>query len=139
MEIVSALKSPKLRQLIRYGVVGLASNMTGYLIYLLITWLGVDPKVTVTLFYPLAATIAYFGHAKYTFSYKGGHAAGISRYVIAHICGYSLNIGSLYYFVDVLHYPHQLVQFCNIFFVAGFLFIAFKYFSFQTGKPEPQE
>ncbi|MDG5467838.1 GtrA family protein [Deltaproteobacteria bacterium IMCC39524] len=125
-----------LRQLIRYGVVGLLSNLLGYLVYLLITWLGVDPKLTVTLFYPLAATIAYSGHAQYSFAYKGGHASGFSRYVVAHVFGYLLNIASLYFFVDVLLYPHQLVQLCNIFLVAGFLFVAFKYFAFQSGKEE---
>jgi putative flippase GtrA len=125
-----------LRQIIRYGVVGLLSNLLGYLVYLLITWLGVDPKLAVTLFYPLAATIAYSGHAKYSFSYKGGHASGFSSYVVTHVFGYLLNIASLFFFVDVLLYPHQLVQLCNIFLVAGFLFVAFKYFAFQSGKEE---
>jgi putative flippase GtrA len=128
-----------LRQIIRYGVVGLLSNLLGYLVYLLITWLGVDPKLTVTLFYPLAATIAYSGHAKYSFSYKGGHASGFSRYVVTHVFGYLLNIASLFFFVDVLLYPHQLVQLCNIFLVAGFLFVAFKYFAFQSGKEEARQ
>ena len=128
-----------LRQIIRYGVVGLLSNLLGYLVYLLITWLGVDPKLTVTLFYPLAATIAYSGHAKYSFSYKGGHAGGFSRYVVVHVFGYLLNITTLYFFVDVLFYPHQLVQLCNIFLVAGFLFVAFKYFAFQSDQEEARQ
>jgi hypothetical protein len=33
--------------------------------------------------------------------------------------------------VDMLGYPHQWVQIAAIFVVAGFLFIAFKYFVFR--------
>ena len=79
MVSIQIKRGDTIRQFIRYGIVGLLSNLLGYMIYLLITWLGVDPKLTVTLFYPLAATIAYSGHAQYSFSYKGGHASGFSR------------------------------------------------------------
>ena len=120
------------RQLVRYGVVGILQNLAGYLIYLLVTWLGVEPKLTVTIFYPIAATLAYFGHSKYSFSYRGGHASGFSRYVLAHIGGYLLNLVSLYVFTDLLLFPHQIVQFCNIFLVAGFLFLTFKFFVFNN-------
>lgn len=119
------------RQLVRYGVVGLLQNLAGYLIYLLVTWLGVEPKLTVTIFYPIAATLAYFGHSKYSFSYRGGHTGGFARYVFAHICGYLLNLISLFVFVDIFLFPHQIVQFCNIFLVAGFLFLTFKFFVFR--------
>lgn len=131
MGLTDRFRGTSLREAFRYGIVGLLSNMAGYLIYLLITWLGVDPKITVTLFYPIAATIAYYGHARYSFTYQGGHLSGSVRYVITHICGYLLNVSSLYLFVDILGYPHQLVQFVNIFAVAGFLFLAFKVFVFR--------
>jgi putative flippase GtrA len=124
------------RELIRYAVVGFLSNLAGYLIYLLITWMGVEPKTTVTIFYPIAAAIGYFGHAQYSFSYRGRHGSGFSRYVLAHLFGYLLNIISLYFFVDVLLYPHQMVQFFNIFLVSGFLFLVFKYYTFHTNKVE---
>ncbi len=52
-----------LRQVARYGVVGVISNLLGYLLYLLVTWLWLEPKVAVTLMYPIGAVAAYFGHA----------------------------------------------------------------------------
>ena len=130
MGLADRLRGGDLLQLIRYGVVGLFSNLAGYLVYLLITWLGVDPKITVTFLYPLGAAIAYYGHARYSFSYRGRHLNGFVRYVITHVFGYLLNVGSLYLFVDILGHPHQLVQLVNIFAVAGFLFLAFKFFAF---------
>ena len=119
-------------QVARYGVVGVVNNFLGYLIYLLVTWLGVDPKVTVSMFYPMAAAIGYFSHAKYSFSHKGRHRVAMPRYVIAHVIGYLTNMALLYIFVDKLLYPHQLVQLVAIIVVAGVLFLLFRYFVFPS-------
>ena len=117
-------------QLIKYGVVGVLNNLLGYLIYLLITWLWLDPKMAVSLLYPIGATTAYFGHAKYSFSYSGKASQGVLRFVIAQFVGYSLNLLLLYIFSDILKIPHQLVQAVAIIVVAGVLFMLFKYYVF---------
>ena len=117
-------------QLIKYGVVGVLNNLLGYLIYLLITWLWLDPKVAVSLLYPIGAMTAYFGHAKYSFSYSGEASQGVLRFVIAQFLGYSLNLLLLYVFSDILKIPHQLVQAVAIIVVAGVLFMLFKYYVF---------
>ncbi|WP_339640882.1 GtrA family protein [uncultured Porticoccus sp.] len=123
-------------QLFRYAVVGSLNNLRGYLTYLLLTWLWLDPKVAVSLMYPVGAAIAYLGHARYTFSYNGVISNGVIRYVIAHLIGYSINIVILYIMSDRLGYPHQLVQAFAIVVVAFILFLMFRYFVFQT-PPEP--
>ncbi|WP_422909287.1 GtrA family protein [Pseudomonas sp. MAC6] len=124
-----------LEQIIRYGVVGLANNLLGYLIYLLITWAWLDPKIAVTLMYPIGALTAYFGHAKFSFTYRGSTSRGIVRYVIAHLIGYGVNVGMLFLFSDMLRYPHQLVQAVAIVVVAGVLYLLFRYFVFPR-SPE---
>lgn len=118
-------------QIIRYGVVGIANNLLGYLLYLLVTWLWLDPKVVVTLLYPIGAAIAYFGHAKYAFLHKGRHQKPILRYVVAHVIGYLTNILLLHFFVDILALPHQFVQLAAIVIVAAQLFFLLKYFVFR--------
>lgn len=125
-----------LTQVIRYGVVGVLNNLLGYLIYLVVTWLWLDPKVAVTLMYPIGAVTAYFGHARYSFAYSGRTALGIVRYAIAHLIGYGANIGMLYFFSDRLGYPHQLVQAVAIVAVAGILYLLFRYFVFPN-RPQP--
>lgn len=121
---------PALRQVIRYGVVGVLNNLLGYLIYLLITLFGVDPKIVVTILYPVGAVTAYFGHSKYSFTYQGKNTHALLRYCIAHLVGYGVNLLMLFILSDKLKFPHQAVQALAIFVVAGILFLMFKYFVF---------
>ena len=75
-----------MRQLIRYGLVGLASNLAIYCIYLLLTYFGVEPKVAMTLVYMIGATIGFVGNRKWTFSHQGDAVHSAIRYMIAHFC-----------------------------------------------------
>jgi len=119
-------------QLVRYALVGVASNLTGYLIYYLVTYLGGTPKITMTLLYSVGATVGYFGNRNYTFSHQESYLASGVRYLIAHFFGYCINLAILVIFVDKLGYPHQWVQAIAIFIVAGFLYITFKFFVFTS-------
>ena len=119
-------------QLIRYAFVGIMSNSAGYLVYFLFTYLGVTPKITMTLLYSVFAAIGYIGNRKYTFSHKGNLLGSGARYFLAHFSGYFINLALLIIFVDHLGYAHQLVQAIAIFVVAIFLFLAFKYFVFRS-------
>lgn len=118
------------KQLIRYTFIGLVSNLIGYLIYLVITYIGVTPKITMTLMYAMGATIGYAGNRIFTFSHKGNLAGSSFRYLIVHFFGYFINLAILTIFVDHLMYPHQSVQAVAVFVVAGFLFIGYKFFVF---------
>ena len=117
--------------LVRYGLVGIASNLSGYLVYILITYWGVEPKKTMTLLYIVGATIGYFGNRQWAFTHKGVVLTSGIRYFIAHFFGYLINFILLLMFVDRLGYSHQWVQAVVIIIVAGFLFLAFKYFVFS--------
>jgi putative flippase GtrA len=123
-----------MRQLVRYGLVGAASNALLYGIYLLITYFGVEPKRAMTILYIVGALMGFFGHRKWTFTHQGALLGSGARYFIAHSLGYLLNFLLLLIFVDKLGYSHQWVQAIAIFVVAGFLFVVFRYFVF----PKPQ-
>lgn len=117
-------------QLIRYGLVGVLSNVTIYFVYLLITYFGVEPKIAMTLVYIIGAFIGFIGNRKWTFAHRGDFTSAALRYVPAHLFGYLFNLLILFVFVDRLGYAHQWVQAVPIIIVAGFLFIIFKYFVF---------
>ena len=89
-----------------------------------------DPKVVVAVFYPVGALISFFANKEWSFSYSGPLGSSMLRFVIAHFFGYFMNLGILYVCVDLLSYPHELVQIAAIFLVALFLFLAFRYFVF---------
>lgn len=121
-------------QLIRYGLVGIASNLSGYLLFLLITYWGVEPKKAMTLLYVVGASIGFFGNRQWTFAHKGALPVSGARYFIAHLFGYMINFLILLTFVDRFGYSHQWVQAAAVFVVAGFLFMAFKYFVFPKAE-----
>lgn len=130
-DVVSRLKNRRSAiQLFRYGLIGLASNFAGYLLYLSLTYFGVMPKMAMSVLYVAGATIGFFGNRRLTFAHKGSLAGAGVRYMIAHFFGYLINLSILILMVDKLGYPHQWVQAGAIFIVAGFLFLAFKFFVF---------
>jgi len=118
-------------QLIRYSLVGMISNLTMYFVYLLITYLGIEPKTAMTLVYIIGASIGFIGNREWTFAHRGDSASAALRYGLAHLLGYLLNFLILFTFVDRLGFAHQWVQAMAIIIVAGFLFLVFKYFVFR--------
>ncbi len=119
-----------MRQLMRYGLVGVVTNLTIYFGYIIITYLGIGPKLAMTLMYIIGASIGFIGNKKWTFTYRGGSFSAVLRYALAHLFGYFLNLMILFIFVDIHGYAHQWVQAIAIIIVAGFLFVLFKFFVF---------
>ena len=119
-----------MRQLIRYGLVGATTNLAMYVVYLLITYIGVEPKKTMTLLYVIGATIGFIGHRKWSFAHHGDPTHAAIRYTLAHLSGYLLNFFILLLYVDYLGYAHQVVQGITILVIAGYLFLIFRYFVF---------
>lgn len=128
--LATYLGRESLARLVRYAFVGAASNLAGYLVYLLVTGLGTPPKVTMTLLYSVGAIVGYVGQRNVTFAHKGSLLGSGLRYLLAHCCGYFINLSILVVFVDRLGYAHQLVQAVAIFVVAAFLFVVFRYYVF---------
>lgn len=126
-----------LKQVVRYGVVGVLNNLWGYLLYLLVTWLWLDPKMAVSILYPVGALTAYFAHSKFSFSYRGGKSKALFRFVVAHVVGYIANVSMLFLLVDICGYPHPLIQALAIVTVAGVLFILFRYYVFSGTTKAP--
>ena len=117
--------------LLRYGLVGVLTNVVIFSGYLALTFFGVEPKIAMTLTYSIGAFIGFLGNRKWTFTHDGNVKSAAFRFVIAHACGYLLNYLILSTFVDKLAYPHQWVQAASIMLVAAFLFVVFKFWVFR--------
>lgn len=121
-------------QLLRYGLLGVATNSVGFIIYLIFTYLGTTPKITMTFLYGVGVAISFWGNRKWTFMHNGSVAGSSLRYVIAYGVGYFINLTILIVMVDKLGYPHQWVQALAVFTVAAFLFITFKFYVFRNSE-----
>jgi putative flippase GtrA len=120
-----------MRQLISYGLVGVVNNTVFYFVYLLITYLGAEPKAAMTLVYIIGASIGFIGNRNWTFAHRGNSTRAALRYMLAYLFGYLLNFLILVTFVDQLGYAHQWVQAMAIIIVAAFLFVISKFFVFR--------
>src|SRR5262249_17038984 len=109
-------------QLLRYAGVGIVSNLAGYGAYLLFTFVGATPKITMSVLYLVGATVGFLGNSRFTFGWEGSLWGSSIRYVAAHVVGYALNLAMLSYFVDKVGYPHQVVQLVAVALVAAYLF-----------------
>ncbi len=123
-----------LAEFIRFGLAGIANNLGGYLIYLAVTWAGVDPKLTVAVIYPIGVLVNYYTHLRYSFGVKGSHRSRMPRYIMAQIIGLLTNVAMLAIFVNWLGFGHELVQLVAIGVVGLLLFALMKFFVFSPAS-----
>jgi putative flippase GtrA len=115
-------------ELIRYGIVGLASNGLAYGVYLLVTFLGVAPEATAAGIYLVGASSSYLANYKWTFASRSPHASTLPKVVAAHILGFSIQLLLISCLYRKLGLRHQLAQLVTIGCVAAILFLLFKYY-----------
>lgn len=119
-------------QLFRYTVVGLLSNFILYLIYILLTWTGIDHKIAMTLLYAIGVTQTFYFNRRWTFGDGDKISQTFIRYISIYIAGYIFNLIALMLLVDHWGWPHQWVQGVMIFIIAGVLFLLQRYWVFHS-------
>lgn len=120
------------RQLIRYSMVGLASNLVCYLVYLGLTRLGMNPKLAMSVLYGVGVLQTFVFNKLWTFKHDGVDRTAFYRYCTVYGLGYLFNLTSLYVLVDRLGYPHQVIQGMMIMLLASMFFLAQKFWVFRT-------
>ena len=118
------------RQLVRFGIVGVASNGVLYLAYLALTYLGMEHKVAMTLLYAIGVLQTFVFNKRWSYRHRGAATAAFIRYGIVYLCGYASNLAVLFVLVDHLGYPHQLVQGAMIITLAILTFLSLKLWVF---------
>lgn len=120
-----------LTQLLRYGIVGLASNALGYLLYLGLTFMGVGPKLAMSLLYGVGVIQTFVFNKKWSFRFEGAATPALIRYVTVYGAGYVVQFVGLMVLVDQVGLPHQWVMGGLILFVAVLLFLSQKFWVFR--------
>ncbi|MBT9494938.1 MAG: GtrA family protein [Paucibacter sp.] len=118
-------------QLIRYGAVGLGSNLVGYLLYIGLTQLGIGPKTAMSILYVAGVAQTFLFNKKWTFRNSGSNGPALLRYCLSYGLGYIINLLVLVLTVDHWGWPHQWVQGAMIFILALLLFTLQKFWVFR--------
>lgn len=119
-------------QLSRYALVGLVSNIVGYLLYLLLTYAGMGHKTAMTLLYAVGVLQTFYFNRGWSFGHDGEISVAFVRYVSAYALGYLFNLAMLMLLVDQWGWPHQWVQGVMIFVLACMLFLLQRYWVFRA-------
>ena len=117
-------------QLFRYATVGLISNIVGYIIYIGLTFVNLEPKLAMTLTYGVGVLQTFLFNRRWSFRFTGTVAPALVRYIAAYASGYFINLLALMLLVDRMGLSHVLVQGFMILIIATMLFLAQKYWVF---------
>lgn len=123
-------------QFLRFALVGLASNLVLYLLYLALTGLGIGIKLAMTLLYVVGVLQSFVFNRRWSFGHLGRRGPAFVRYVAAYGIGYVVNLLGLMLFVDWFGQPHQVVQGLLILTVAVLLFALHKFWVFAPVSPQ---
>lgn len=107
----------------RYTLIGLASNLALYLVYLLITNLGMGHKTAMSLLYVAGVSLTFTFNKNWTFEHQGHVTKAFVKYVLIYALGYVVNLYMLSLLVDKFGYNHQFVQGVMVVLVALLLFM----------------
>jgi putative flippase GtrA len=118
-------------QLSRYAVVGLASNAVAYVLYLLLTHLGLGHKLAMSILYGIGVLQTFIFNKAWSFRFEGAATPAFLRYVMIYVIGYAINFLTLSLLVDTLGLPHQLVMAGLVIFMAVFFFAGQKLWVFR--------
>ncbi len=84
-----------LLRLSRYGAVGIFTNVTLYLLFLLLVWMGLPPVLTSGLCYFLGVAMSYLLNRRWTFASRSGHRQDLPRFLLAYVFGLVVTLLSI--------------------------------------------
>lgn len=123
-------------QLLRYAIVGLASNAFGYLLYLGLTSMGMGHKLAMSLLYGVGVLQTFVFNKKWSFRFQGAATPALVRYAMVYAVGYIINFLTLVLLVDKVGLSHQWVMGGMVLFMALFFFVGQKFWVFRdTFRP----
>lgn len=125
------------RQLARYIIVGLLSNALLYVLYIVLTKIGMPAQAAMTVAFTIGVAQNYTFNRRWTFQFQEKGARVALRYAIAYAAAYAINYQALEWLAEPGRYPHELVQGVMVIVCAALLFLAQRYWVFRSVASEP--
>lgn len=130
--VMGGTKLRNLTQVLRFGIVGLISNLLIFIIYLALTEIGLGHKSAMSLLFTVGVVQTFALNKRWTFECEGFLRVSFFRYGIIYVLAYFLNLLGLLILVDTLDYPHQVIQGLMILIIALMLFLLQKFWVFRA-------
>ena len=121
-------------QAVRFGIVGLTSNIVLYLLYLVLVKISVDPKLVVTFLYVLGLSWTFLFNKRWSFSHRGDWGRAGVRYFSLYGGLYLTNILTLVLLVDLIELPHAFVQAGVVMVFIPIVFLLQRYWVFSKRR-----
>lgn len=99
-------------RLSRYGIVGLASNLLLYILFILLLWTGIPPVAAAGICYVAGVCLSYTLNRTWTFGSSDSHGRDVPKFLLAYaigLCSTLLTIGIL-----IRWMPPELAQILNV-------------------------
>jgi SAM-dependent methyltransferase/putative flippase GtrA len=117
-------------QFYRYAFVGVVTNVAAYLLYLGLTFWGLEVKIAATVSFVAVVILGFGLNRNVTFQNVDDPRITLRRYVVVYAIAYLSDIAGLHLFATLAGYTHEIVQLVLIVIIAGGLFVAQKFWVF---------
>lgn len=102
----------EVKRLSRYGIVGIATNLLLYVVFLLLLYLGVDPVVDAGICYLLGVSLSYILNRRWTFDSRNTHKKDLPKFLLSYGIGLISTLLTITVLMQFL--PTEIGQLLNI-------------------------
>ena len=117
----------------RYGIVGIASNLFCFLVFLGLIAMNVRPVLASGMVYILGLTISYIANRSWSFRSTSGHRQDLPRFLISYGIGLVFSMASMWVLIMGMH--PAIAQIITTLLAAVVIYSCLTLFKFgQVGK-----
>ena len=122
------------KSLLRYGLVGIASNLLVYCVFVILIWSAVPPVWAAAICYGLGLSISYLANRRWSFESIASHRSDLLRFLLAH--GVAFVATLVFISVLTLFLRPEIAQVVNIGLTAIVVYVGLRLFGFGRGDPQ---
>lgn len=120
-----------IRQLLRFGSVGVAAMLVHWLVVAALVPLGAAPLLANVFGFAVAFNVSYWGHRRWTFATSSGHGTTLRRFAAVALGSFVLNEVLYYLLLTHTRMDYQTALALVLIAVAALTFALSRYWAFR--------
>jgi putative flippase GtrA len=120
------------RRFLRYGMVGVISNLMLYGLFVSLVWFGTGPVFTAGLCYVLGVALSYLLNRRFTFASTARHGHDLPKFLLAYGIGFVATLIFIAALVRVLR--PEVAQIVNIGLTAVVIYASLRLMRFGQNR-----